>query len=203
MAKELPYFRFTAQEWQNKDISLESYELKGLFIDICAYYWIKDCSIATALLKKRFRNDIALIDNLLELEIIKTDGDTIQIEFLNEQYDQLSEKRKRRQKAGSLGGFAKAKRSNAKAKLQQCSGYKDKDKDKDKKEERFRSEVAACNGYSESMKKEFCDYWTESSPNGKKLRFEKEKVFSIPRRLTTWDKRTNHGQPKLPTKVLR
>ena len=34
MAKELPYFRFTVQEWQNGDIGIESYELKGLFIDI-------------------------------------------------------------------------------------------------------------------------------------------------------------------------
>ena len=33
MAKELPYFRFTAAEWLNDDISLESYELKGLFIE--------------------------------------------------------------------------------------------------------------------------------------------------------------------------
>ena len=38
MAKELPYFRFTVQDWQNKDISLESYEMKGLFIDICGFY---------------------------------------------------------------------------------------------------------------------------------------------------------------------
>ena len=65
MAKELPYFRFTVQEWQNGDISLESCELKGLFVDICAYYWIKDCIIDIALLKKRFRgheNDIDYCD---------------------------------------------------------------------------------------------------------------------------------------------
>jgi hypothetical protein len=33
---------------------------------------------------------------------------------------------------------------------------------------------------------EFIDYWTESSENGKKMRFEKEKVFDIKRRLNTW-----------------
>jgi hypothetical protein len=53
MAKELPYFRFTATEWLNGDISLESFELKGLFIDLCSYYWFKDCSVTVAMLEKK------------------------------------------------------------------------------------------------------------------------------------------------------
>ena len=40
MSKELPFFRFTVSEWLNDDISLESYVLKGIFIDVCAFYWI-------------------------------------------------------------------------------------------------------------------------------------------------------------------
>lgn len=132
MAKELPYFRFTSQEWQNGDISLESYELKGIFMDICAFYWIKDCSITLAMLEKRFRSDKELLNELLELEIIKIDNDSdfLHINFLDEQFDMLSEQRKRRQKAGSKGG--KKKSSNAKAKLKQSSSYKDKDKDNNK-----------------------------------------------------------------------
>ena len=132
MAKELPYFRFTAFEWLNDDISLESYELKGLFIDICSYYWFKDCSVTIAMLEKRFNNTIELVNELMELNIIKfsEDAEFIKIEFLNKQFDVLSEQRKRRQKAGSKGG--KKKSSNAKAKLKQSSSYKDKDKEKDK-----------------------------------------------------------------------
>lgn len=53
MSKELPYFRFTSAEWLNDDISLESYELKGLFIDICAYYWSQDCILTLAKLEKK------------------------------------------------------------------------------------------------------------------------------------------------------
>ena len=132
MAKELPYFRFTPQEWQNGNISLESYELRGLFVDVCCYYWVKDCSITLALLKKRFSNDIKLLNQLIKLEIITKENDKgfMSISFLDKQYDLLSERRQRRQIAGAKGG--KKKSSNAKAKLKQSSSYKDKDKYKDK-----------------------------------------------------------------------
>jgi hypothetical protein len=131
MAKELPYFRFTASEWLNDNISLESYELKGLFIDICAFYWFKDCSINIALLNKRFSDAKELIHELRELEIITfNNNNSITIKFLDEQFDLLSEKRKKRSEAGRVGGLKKS--SNAKAMLKQKPSYKDKDKDKDK-----------------------------------------------------------------------
>lgn len=127
MAKELPYFRFTVQDWQNGKISIESYELQGLFISVCGYYWINDCVLTLTMLRKKFSNAINLLEQLIELDIIKHEKrhDKIEIEFLNNQYDLLSEKRKRRQEAGSKGG-------NAKAMLKQKRSYKDKDKDKDK-----------------------------------------------------------------------
>ncbi len=127
MAKELPYFRFTVQDWQNGKISLESYELQGLFISVCGYYWINDCSLTLAILQKKFSNAKDLLKQLIELGIIKHENrhDKVEIEFLNIQYDLLSEKRKLRQLAGSKGG-------NAKAKLKQKRSYKDKDKDNNK-----------------------------------------------------------------------
>lgn len=141
MAKELPYFRFTASEWLNGDISLEAIYMKGIFIDICAYYWFKDCSVTKAMLKKRFSSDVDAILELIELEILKYDeeSDYLCINFLNEQYDILSEQRKNRQAAGSKGG--KQKSSNAKAKLKQKPSYKDKDKDKNKYKETPLSEL--------------------------------------------------------------
>jgi hypothetical protein len=130
MAKELPYFRFTSQEWQNGLISLESYHLKGLYIDICAYYWVQNCSITKAMLGKKFRDAKIELNELVKLGILKLDkNDNITITFLDEQFDVLSNKRKARQLAGQKGG--KQKSSNAKAKLKQKSSYKDKDKDKD------------------------------------------------------------------------
>ena len=131
MAKELPYFRFTSQEWQNGLISLESYHLKGLFIDVCAYYWVQNCSITKAMLGKKFSNDKTELNELVKLGILKVDkNDNVSIDFLDDQFDALSNLRKKRQLAGRKGG--KQKSSNAKAKLKQNSSYKDKDKDKDK-----------------------------------------------------------------------
>jgi hypothetical protein len=127
MAKELPYFRFTASEWLNDDISLESYAHKGAFIDFCAYYWSQDCDVTLEKLKKKFSNATSLLKDLISIGVIKHENkhDKIKIDFLNIQYDLLSEKRKLRQVAGSKGG-------NAKAKLKQKLSYKYKDNNKDK-----------------------------------------------------------------------
>lgn len=130
MAKELPYFRFTVSEWLNDDISLESYHLQGVFASVCAFYWFKDCSITQAMLKKRFSNAKADVEELLELGILKEiENDFVSIKFLDEQFDLLSEKRQKRVKAGRKGGLSRA--SKAQAMLKQSSSYKDKDKDKD------------------------------------------------------------------------
>lgn len=44
---------------------------------------------------------------------------------------------------------------------------------------------------------EFFEYWTEHGDNGKKMRFEKEKVFDIKKRLERWKRNTkNYGNTK-------
>lgn len=52
--------------------------------------------------------------------------------------------------------------------------------------------------YSKSTLSEFCEYWTEYNPNGKRMRFEMQKVFDTNRRLKTWSKNnfSNNGKPK-------
>ena len=76
MSKELPYFRFTVSEWMNDDISLEPYNIKGVFVDICAYYWFKDCSVTVEQLQKRFSKAKAELKQLYSMGIIKTYTDT-------------------------------------------------------------------------------------------------------------------------------
>lgn len=166
MAKELPYFRFTVSEWLTDDISLESYELKGLFIDICAFYWFKDCSITLAMLYKKFGNENLILE-LIDLGIIKHESkhDKIKIDFLMTQYDLLSEKRKLRQIAGSKGG-------NAKAMLKQKGSYKDKDKDnknnkdKDKPFDFYQSLIDL------GANKDLVDEWLKIRKKGKAINSE-------------------------------
>lgn len=43
-------------------------------------------------------------------------------------------------------------------------------------------------GEPESLIKDFIDYWTETSLNGKKMRFEGQKYFDVKRRFATWKK---------------
>lgn len=44
--------------------------------------------------------------------------------------------------------------------------------------------------YGKEMLNDFYQYWTEHSPNAKKMRFEKETAWGIERRLITWHKNT-------------
>jgi hypothetical protein len=48
--------------------------------------------------------------------------------------------------------------------------------------------------YGKEMLREFFDYWTEKNKNGKKMRFEMQKVFDISLRLATWNKNKSNGK---------
>lgn len=50
----------------------------------------------------------------------------------------------------------------------------------------FLESVKTFTAYSEKMRNEFCDYWTEMSPSGKKMLFETKKTFEIGKRLGRW-----------------
>lgn len=132
MAKELPYFRFTVAEWLNDDISLESYEVKGLFADVCAWYWFMDCDVDRDKLYRKFSDAKATLEQCFKQRLIKADSDAkkVHIDFLDDQYNLLTERKQKYSKAGRLGGLARS--SNAKASLKHRLSYKDKDKDKDK-----------------------------------------------------------------------
>jgi hypothetical protein len=187
MAKELPYFRFTAAEWLNDDISLESYELKGLFTDICAYYWTQDCECTLDKLKKKFNNAKGLLEQLVESNIIKHENkhDKIKIDFLLTQYDLLSEKRKLRQEAGSKGG-------NAKALLKQKGSYKYNNNNKNNIDIRKLTFASTLEPflliYGKDLLNDFYAYWTEPNKSNTKFRQELEKVWDLNKRLTTWSK---------------
>jgi hypothetical protein len=64
---------------------------------------------------------------------------------------------------------------------------KEAGKSVEEREIKFRdSLVPYVSQYGKQMIRQFFDYWSEMSPRGKKMRFEKEKVFDIKKRLVTW-----------------
>lgn len=71
----------------------------------------------------------------------------------------------------------------------------DKNDNKELREKNFREQVAQHTQYSKDTLEAFSDYWTESNPNGKKMKFEMQKTFDIGRRLKTWN-RNNFSKHK-------
>ena len=86
------------------------------------------------------------------------------------------------------------------------SNIKEKEKPKEKennniieRENKFRLQSKEFNQYDSKMIDEFCDYWTEQTPSGKKMLYETNRTFDIKRRLQRWNKNNfnkfNNGKP--------
>jgi len=102
MSKELPYFKFEPNQWLTGDITLESMEVQGIFINVCALYWSKDCRVAIAGLQQRYGGAIV---RLLESGILKEKEGFAVIEFLDEQWVELSCRHQKNVENGRMGGF--------------------------------------------------------------------------------------------------
>lgn len=64
---------------------------------------------------------------------------------------------------------------------------KAKEKDMNERAKAFYLKLAEYVGeYDKEMLRAFYNYWTEHNVDGKKMRFEMQKVFHIGRRLSTW-----------------
>ena len=87
MAKEIPYFKFFIGEWANGDITCESYEAQGIFINICSIYWAKLGKLTESHIRKKFKSDEA-INELIEASIIKIEDGKVIINFLDEQFEE-------------------------------------------------------------------------------------------------------------------
>lgn len=69
-------------------------------------------------------------------------------------------------------------------------------KSKDERESDFREATLKYLGtYPEKILEDFIRYWTESNPNGAKLKFELQKTFDISRRLVTWSSKEFNQAP--------
>ena len=106
MAKQLPYFKFFVSEWSDGDITIEDYNIQGLFINICSYYWSKECVLSSKVLYKRFKHSKDQIDYLISEGHLKLLKGFIRINFLDEQQDDRS-KAKINQRKGGLASAEK------------------------------------------------------------------------------------------------
>ena len=148
MAKDLPYFKFFCSEWTDGDITLESLEVQGLFINICSYYWSNECDVNLDKLKKKFRGQEKNIDLLIGTGIIKIKsnlGEVI-INFLNEQRSERNVKSKVNSINGAKGGRPKKpieteNKPNALDSLSETKGIKKREEEKREEEKKPNNNV--------------------------------------------------------------
>ena len=92
MAKELPYFKFEPNQWENGNIQMCSREDKGLFMDLCSMYWSRlgDVPLKLAIQKLCGGNAVAL-NSLCDEKIIEVIDGNIFINFLSEQLNEFDD----------------------------------------------------------------------------------------------------------------
>lgn len=106
MAKELPYFQFEPAEYLTRDISFCSLSTQGLFINVCAYYWQRQCELTKTQFLKRLNHPIEF-DELVNEGVIDLIEDVIRIKFLDEQFEKATNLSKVNSANGSKGGRPK------------------------------------------------------------------------------------------------
>lgn len=144
MAKDLPYFKFIVNEWITGDITLEDLNIQGLFINLCAWYWSKECTLSLENAKKKFSNCKAITFEKLEnsAAIKVNEQGFIIINFLDEQFQEFREISEKRSSIGKLGGrgnkaIVKQKESNCfiESKLNKAKREEEKKEEKNRREE--------------------------------------------------------------------
>lgn len=104
MAKELPYFKFEPNQWENGNIQICTHEEKGVFIDLCSMYWSRlgDVSFKLAVQKLCGGNAVAL-KSLCDNNVIEVIDENIYIKFLSEQLNEFEDTSKKNSKNAKEG----------------------------------------------------------------------------------------------------
>jgi len=104
MAKELPYFKFEPNQWENGNIQMCSNKDKGLFIELCCMYWSRLGDVPLKLaVNKLCAGNATAFDSLIKENIFTVIDELICIDFLNEQlgeFDNTSKKNSKNAKDG-------------------------------------------------------------------------------------------------------
>jgi hypothetical protein len=210
MAKELPYFKFEPAEYLTKNISFCSISAQGLFINICSYYWQRNCKLTTEQVLKRL-NYKEELNELISEGIIDLIDDFIVIKFLDNQLVEVEKTTN-----GAKGGRPKKpieseNKPTALIPLSETKGIReDKIKEYNIKDNNSivtrklkfaQSLIPFIKIYEKEMIRDFCDYWTEPNKSNTKFRQELQKTWSVNRRLETWNNNNFNKQQNGKSKI--
>ena len=212
MAKELPYFKFEPNEWENGNIQILSREHKGLFIDLCCMYWSRlgDVPYKLAVQKLCAANATAL-DSLCEENIIALEEGQICIDFLNEQLDAFgntSTQNSNNAKEGWRKRKLAKESSERNASASDPQSESDAIREEKKREEEIRKKNIDARKlkfaetlkpfleqYGKDMINKFYSYWTEPNKSNSKFKQELQKTWSVSHRLNTWHTNNFNTKP--------
>jgi hypothetical protein len=112
MAKELPYFKFEPNQWENGNIQMLSREDKGLFIDLCSMYWSRLGDLPEKLaIQKLCAGNATALNSLCDEKIIEVLDGNIYIKFLSEQLNEFEDISKKNSK-NAKDGWKKRRKLN-------------------------------------------------------------------------------------------
>lgn len=159
MAKELPFFKFEPNQWDNGNIQMCSRELKGLFIDLCSMYWSRlgDLPFKLAMQKLCGGNAVAL-NSLCEDKIIAVEDGFIRIDFLEEQLSEFENTSKKNAK-NAKEGWDKRRRNKALSQTDAVASNSQCEIDGRREEKRREEEIR-----EENIKKEKSSQASPSTP---------------------------------------
>jgi uncharacterized protein YihD (DUF1040 family) len=212
MSKRLPYFQFEPAEWLAGDIMFCSIESQGVYVNLMALYWQKDCDLTLEQARKRLNNE-KCFDELISEKIIKIDSGKIVIDFLVRQYSTATEKSSINSDNGRKGALkrwqkdslaiATPLKSDSEPHSETIALREDKiiedkiieDKSKMIKEKYDFRKLSFSDTlkpyldvYGKDFLNDFYRYWAEPNKSGTKFKQELEKTWDLERRLETWAK---------------
>lgn len=205
---KLQWFKFTPTDWVMGKIQRCPEITQARFMRLVCLYWNKECLLSYE--DAEIEIDKEHLDILISKKVIKNDNGFLVVEFLNEQLENIAETSEKRRNA-VLQRWNKVKQvdtsvlQNNTIVLQSDTEESREELDKirkdniDSRKSKFASTLQPyLLIYGKDMLNDFYAYWTEHGEHDKKFRSEKEKSFSIERRLETWkrNEKTFNKQPK-------
>lgn len=173
-----PAFSFFPNDWMGGTMTLSRHQ-KGCYLDLLVAQF-NSGHLSIDEVKNVLGNDFAVWGVLSKKFATDSEG-----RFFNVRLETEILKRKE---------YSKSRRKNAgiDAQVTEHMGIGNGiEKDLENRKRLFTEKVNQFSSYADSMRNEFISYWTEHSAHGRKMRFEKQDVFDVSRRLATWASKSN------------
>lgn len=209
---KLQWFKFSPTDWVMGKIQRCSEITQLRYLRLCCLYWNKECVLSYEDAEIEIESDF--LKELISKRIVKNVDEFISISFLNEQFLCIVETSEKRRNAVKERWNKQKKTTTIEIQNDTSVLQIDTDKSRVEKDKRIKDisqrEIdfkdkcrAQISTYGEPMIKAFFNYWSEATPDGKKMRFELQKTFEVSKRLVTWKNNNNKFTSATEDKTLK